>query len=105
MDEIKAWYVILRHQREVKGWSQKQVARALNTDEKRVSLWECGTSKPDLRNRKKLAKLYNKSLEELGFIVEKAETSDTPCAKPPVPSFAHQEQHSLQTPAVAIIHL
>jgi tetratricopeptide (TPR) repeat protein/transcriptional regulator with XRE-family HTH domain len=73
MNSPRKWNDILRHQRELRGWTQQQVAKALHTDEKRVSSWERGVSKPSPHYRARLCKLYGKNAEELGF-VEQPET-------------------------------
>ena len=73
MNSSRKWHDILRYQREVRGWAQQQVAKALRTDEKRVSSWERGASKPSPHYRARLCKLYGKNAEELG-LVEQQET-------------------------------
>jgi hypothetical protein len=42
MDSPRKCPGMLRHQHEVRGWTQQPVAKALTTDEKRVSSWEWG---------------------------------------------------------------
>jgi DNA-binding XRE family transcriptional regulator len=58
----------LRHQRELRGWSQRKVATEIGTDEKRVSAWECGESVPGSYYQEKLCLLFGRNALELGFL-------------------------------------
>jgi transcriptional regulator with XRE-family HTH domain len=58
----------LQHERELRGWSQQKVAAAIDTDEKRVGIWERGESTPSPFYRQKLCELYGKNAQELGFL-------------------------------------
>ncbi|HEY6408584.1 MAG TPA: helix-turn-helix transcriptional regulator [Ktedonobacteraceae bacterium] len=68
MDNTKKWNEILRYQRELRGWSQVRVAKVLGTEEKRVSEWERGKSKPGPHYRAKILKLFEKNAQEFGFL-------------------------------------
>jgi tetratricopeptide (TPR) repeat protein/transcriptional regulator with XRE-family HTH domain len=68
MNAIRTWNEILRHERELRGWSQGEVAEALGTDQKVVSRWERGISRPSPYFRKKLIELFGKNAQELGFL-------------------------------------
>jgi len=57
----------LRQQRELRGWSQRKVADAIGTDEKRVSAWERGESVPSSYYQEKLCSLFGKNTLELGL--------------------------------------
>jgi len=76
----------LRHQRELRGWSQKKVADLIDTSKEVVSIWECGERPPGKKFQEKLCLLYDKSAEELGFIGE----SDTTSSPPPLTTNSHQ---------------
>jgi len=76
MSKTKKWNEILRYERESRGWSQKELARSLDTDEKRISEWERGNTKPRPYYRAKLCERFGKNAAELGFI-EKQNEVDT----------------------------
>src|SRR5207344_3189706 len=58
----------LKRERELRGWSQAEIAKKIGTDQKVVSRWECGISRPSPYFRKKLCDLYGKNTEELGVV-------------------------------------
>src|SRR5947207_6131574 len=61
----------LRRERELRGWSQEDVAKKIGApDDKTVRRWESGKVSPTPYYRQKLCALYGKSAEELGFIEE-----------------------------------
>jgi transcriptional regulator with XRE-family HTH domain len=70
LSNARKWNEILRYEREVRNWTQAQVAHALQIDPKRVSAWEVGTTKPGYKNRKKLLKLFSKTAQEFGFLAQ-----------------------------------
>lgn len=51
--------------RDAAGMTQTDVAKAINVSRTSVSNWENCISSPSFANLKKLAKLYNVSIEEL----------------------------------------
>ena len=55
----------LFHARKRRGFSQEDVAQSLGVSRQTVSKWETGETVPDLRQSKKMAALYNISLDEL----------------------------------------
>ena len=61
MNSVRKWNELLRHQRELHGWSQADLAEEVGTDQKVVSRWECGTSHPSPYFRKKLIDLFGKN--------------------------------------------
>jgi transcriptional regulator with XRE-family HTH domain len=63
----------LRHERELRGWSQARVAQEIGTLERNVSRWERGVSSPYPHYREKLCALFSKSASELGFIEDEGE--------------------------------
>ncbi|MBX5459241.1 MAG: helix-turn-helix domain-containing protein [Thermogemmatispora sp.] len=64
----------LRHEREMRGWSQARVAEAIGSSEKNVSRWERGVSSPQPYYREKLCQLFGKSARELGFVEDELES-------------------------------
>lgn len=48
------------------GLTQEQVAKLIDVDQAAVSYWESGKYKPLRKYRRKLAKLYGCTAEELG---------------------------------------
>src|SRR5437588_3215988 len=60
----------LRHARELRGWSQADVAAKVATTKFTVSRWELGTQSPSPFFRQKLCDLFQMNAEELGFIKE-----------------------------------
>jgi transcriptional regulator with XRE-family HTH domain/tetratricopeptide (TPR) repeat protein len=68
MNGTKKWNDILRHQRELKAWSQQKLAGEIGTNDKIVSRWERGISKPDAYYREKLCQLFGLNAVEFGFI-------------------------------------
>lgn len=59
----------LKEAREHQGWTHKEVADMLGIpDTRMISRWEHGLHTPHPYYRRKLAELFGKSLEELGFL-------------------------------------
>lgn len=58
----------LQHERELRGWSQQNIAEAIGTDFKRISAWENGTNQPSPYYRAKLCEIFGKNAQELGFL-------------------------------------
>ena len=63
----------LFHARKRRGFSQEDVAQRLGVSRQTVSKWETGETVPDIRQSKKMAALYNISLDELREIQETIE--------------------------------
>ncbi len=55
----------LRELRQKSGYTQVQLAKILYVRQSSVSAWESGAAKPDFDNQRKLAELYNVSIDEL----------------------------------------
>jgi transcriptional regulator with XRE-family HTH domain len=68
--ESRVPHTELRHQRELRGWSQKRLADAIDTSKEMVSRWERGEQNPGKHYQEKLCELFGKSAQELGFIRE-----------------------------------
>jgi len=90
----------LKHEREMRGWSQSDVAEEVGTDQKVVSRWERGISRPSPYFRRKLCELFGKDARELGLIdeLDDVETSLAPqealSAHPPGISNASSEKRN-----------
>jgi len=59
--------VRLRELREATGLSQSDVAKLVGVTVSTVSRWEQGKNPPTLAHRRKLARVYRCTLEELGL--------------------------------------
>ena len=55
----------LFHARKKRGLSQEDVAQKLGVSRQTISKWETDETVPDIRQSKKMAVLYNVSLDEL----------------------------------------
>ena len=62
----------LREQRELRGWTQEELAEKVDVSSVTVSRWESGTL-PSLYHRNMLCKVFGKSPQELGFIRKEAD--------------------------------
>ena len=59
----------LKHERELRGWSQKRVAELVGApDAKTIARWENGRTLPSPHYREQLCKVFGKSAEELGLL-------------------------------------
>ena len=58
----------LKRERELRGWTQAELAKKLGTTKLNVGRWERGESFPPPFYREKLCKLFKKNAEELGFL-------------------------------------
>ena len=74
-EEVREPNLLLRRQREMRGWSQKRVALELQqmdstaaVTEKDVARWERGKRRPGPYYREKLCLLFGVSVYELGFV-------------------------------------
>ena len=63
----------IRHQRQMRGWSQKKLADKLDTSKELVSRWERGTQRTSPYYREKLCTIFGMTAEELGFLGEAEE--------------------------------
>jgi transcriptional regulator with XRE-family HTH domain/energy-coupling factor transporter ATP-binding protein EcfA2 len=74
---------LLRQAREQRGWSQERLAQELEVSPQTVSRWECGTAFPYPHYREQLCLLFEKSVEELGLIQERADDGPEDLASQP----------------------
>ena len=63
----------LKHERELRGWTQSYVAERVGTNQINVSRWETGATAPNPYFRQQLSELFGKSIQELGLIHEVSE--------------------------------
>lgn len=55
----------LKHLRESKGYSLRELAKELDSDYTAISYWERGIKTPNFENLKKLEKFFGKTGEEI----------------------------------------
>ncbi|HEX9057145.1 MAG TPA: tetratricopeptide repeat protein [Ktedonobacterales bacterium] len=99
----------LRHEREVKNWSQEDLAEHIGTTAINVSRWERGVTFPGRYFRGKLCEEFGKQPDELGLlpsaldVVDDASRQflDDPTAMPPTAAFI---PHELAMPPVEAPH-
>src|SRR5258706_1400047 len=60
----------LRYERERRAWSQQDVADKVGTTPLNVGRWERAITTPGLYFRQNLCEVFEKSTQELGFVVE-----------------------------------
>ncbi len=68
------WHEQLRRERQLRGWSQADVAKRIGGETKTVNRWESGKTFPSPYFRQKLVELFGKSAEELGLLPEQGNT-------------------------------
>lgn len=73
----------LKEQRELRGWTQEDLAEKVGASPVTVSRWENGTL-PSLYHRSKLCKIFRKTPHELGFIQEAADDTNKNLAHQPL---------------------
>jgi transcriptional regulator with XRE-family HTH domain len=61
-------YIRLRRERELRSWSQGELAEKVGASSLTVSRWERGMSLPTPQYRQQLCEVFGKSAQELGFI-------------------------------------
>ena len=58
----------LKREREQRGWTQSELAERIGTTQVNISRWEKSVTFPSPYYRQKLGDLFEKSIQELGFI-------------------------------------
>ncbi len=58
----------LKQERELRAWTQSELAERIGTTQVNVSRWETGITIPGPYYRQRLGELFGKSIQELGFI-------------------------------------
>src|SRR5215467_15041312 len=61
---------LLKRERELRGWSQADVAEKIGGDPKTVGRWERGITSPGPQLCQKLCELFGKNTEELGLLLD-----------------------------------
>ena len=73
MEKNSSWQHNLKRERQLRGWSQEDVATRIGSDPKTVGRWERGPTFPSPYFQQRLVDLFGKDAEALGFIAEKGE--------------------------------
>jgi transcriptional regulator with XRE-family HTH domain len=60
--------VLLRHERQLRGWSQAHLAEQINVPDYYISRWERGEVFPSPYYQQKLCEVFGKTAEELGML-------------------------------------
>ena len=69
----------LRYERDLRGWSQDDLAGKMGCDPKTIGRWERGVGIPRPYHRQALCRIFEKNAEELGLLQENApEAQPTP---------------------------
>ncbi len=75
MENQRPFHLQLRYERELRGWSQANVAEKVGSDVKTVGRWEKGLSVPRPYYRQKLYEIFGKDAQTMGLL---ASTTTTP---------------------------
>jgi len=70
MEKNSSWQHNLKRERQVRGWSQEDVAARIGSDPKTVGRWERGLTFPSPYFQQRLIDLFGKDAQALGFIAE-----------------------------------
>src|SRR5947209_7648332 len=86
----------LKREREQRGWTQSELAERIGTTQVNISRWEKNVTTPGPFYRQRLGELFEKSIQELGFIPQINEErneeatsisdTDTHTSTPPISS-------------------
>lgn len=68
----------LRHERELRGWTQTKLAEKIGTTCATVNRWERGNKAPSPYFREQLCDLFGKNTEELGLLLREVEINEMP---------------------------
>ena len=63
----------LKQERELRAWTQSELAERTGTTQVNVSRWETGITLPGPYYRQRLGELFGKSIQELGLIPDSSE--------------------------------
>ena len=75
MEKNSSWQHNLKRERQLRGWSQEDVATRIGSDPKTVGRWERGLTFPSPYFQQRLVDLFGKDAEALGFIAGQGENS------------------------------
>ena len=87
---------ILRHERELRGWSQAKLADKIETTCATVNRWERGNKTPSPYFREQLCDLFGKNAEELGLLPQGVEVNE-------IPSYEKPSLHQSSMPSASIM--
>src|ERR1700693_3534334 len=73
MEKRLPFHLQLKHERELRGWSQADLAEKVGCDLKTAQRWERGKGLPQPYYRQRLGEIFGKSIEGLGLIPESRE--------------------------------
>ncbi|HAG97900.1 MAG TPA: hypothetical protein DCL75_03315 [Ktedonobacter sp.] len=86
----------LKREREQRGWTQSELAERIGTTQVNISRWEKSVTVPGPYYRQRLGELFEKSIQELGFIpqineerneeISPISDTDAHTSTPPIPS-------------------
>ena len=72
-----SFHGLLHYERELRGWSQADLAEKVGCETKTISRWESGDSIPRPNYRQLLCEIFQKNAEELGLMKDWSEDLDT----------------------------
>ena len=72
----------LKRERELRGWTQSDLAERIGSTQVNVSRWEKGVTVPSPYYRQRLGELFSKNLQELGFVSGSDEEHDEANSSP-----------------------
>lgn len=73
---VRPSIVRLKRERELRGWTQSELAERVGTTQVNISRWEKGITFPGPYYRQKLGEIFGKSLEDLALIPEANKDQD-----------------------------
>ncbi|HZU69896.1 MAG TPA: helix-turn-helix domain-containing protein [Ktedonobacteraceae bacterium] len=95
----------LRYERELRGWSQADLAEKIACDQKTIGRWERGEGIPRPYHRQHLAKLFGKDVEELGLVGENStKTLPAPLPDHPIASSSFSREDWGEAPDVVPLY-
>jgi type I site-specific restriction endonuclease/ribosome-binding protein aMBF1 (putative translation factor) len=65
--------LLLRKEREQRGWTQEELAEKIGVNPITVKRWESGSSLPNVFYRQRLSEVFGKTLDELGLLGDETE--------------------------------
>src|SRR5215471_16389631 len=94
----------LKHERELRGWSQAKVAEEIGTTARTVSRWEHGFAVPYPYFREQLCTLFGKNAVELGLVPEgeQGPPEDTNALSTPSSPIAGLQTANIYDPAIPV---
>ena len=95
MEQHLPFHQQLRHERELRGWSQADLASRVGSDVKTVNRWESGKSLPRPYFRQAFCELFGKNAEELGLVRKHASRIKAPLSttQTTFPSSRQEDMH------------